>query len=219
MRIMLRFFRLVVDNAKQSSWLVITSLAITTGTIIVFLLLYFSPFCEARIQAMNMLAQMSLVLLPLSACMWAFAITAGVFEKARDVLLIKNKHFLSKTLLTAFLINAALITLMTVLSCLLAKDMANEIILLMLRAICISGLYMDFVALSSYFIRIPFIGLTVSLYCILLAYANYLGWIRLLPPLVTNFFDLLGSFWCSLLVMPFLVLFWVSLYHCETTVK
>jgi len=211
---LLRNLRYLAWELKQSYWLAVLAFALMVFTYIAFFALHFSPRPEVHAQSIDMLTQMSIVLIPLGACLLGYLITGGVFEKARRIFQIKQQHFLFGALIRISGVFLLLYSIEALIACLLVRDAISNILPLLFRAACVSMFYLSLIAIIDFVLHAPFIGLMISLFLITGSYSAFFGWIQ--PPKWWMAFTThLGPSYYSLVIFGAALFFIICLYACE----
>jgi hypothetical protein len=144
-------------------------------------MLCFTPNPAIAEQALPTLEEMCSILPLLGASLWGYLFTGNLFEKGREIFLIRDRHFLSKTALRAMMPLLFLILVSSGISSLLASEYFVEIMLLALQVIASSIFCVTIISLFSYVGNTASVGFALSLFWTVLFYGAHLGWFFTLP--------------------------------------
>lgn len=169
--------RLLFAEVRQSQWLALGAPIAILATYGLFLALAFSPNPEVSIEALPTLEEMCVILPPLGAALWGYLCVGSVFERGRDILRVRDRHYLTKSVIRAAVPLLLLVSASAGVTSLLVPEFSTEIMLLALRAMSWSLLCIVMIAFTSYVFAAAFIGFAASLMLILFAYGIHLGWL------------------------------------------
>lgn len=173
----LRHARLLFAEVKQSQWMALGAVAVIIATYWIFLALALSPHPEVSNAALPALEGMSVILPPLGAALWGYLCIGRVFEGGRDVLHVRDRHYVTKAGIRASVPLLLLLCVSSGTIAVLVPQYSTEIGLLALRVVSWSVLCVAMVAFTSYALSAAFIGFATSLTAIVIAYGIHLGWL------------------------------------------
>jgi len=207
--------RLLFTELKQSQWLALGAPFAILASYGLFLALILSPDPEVSSRALYTLEEMSVVLPPLGATLWGYLCVGSVFDQGRDVLHVRDRHFLTKAVIRAGVPLLLLVAICSGMTALLIPEFSAEIMLLAPQVMSSCMLCVVMVAFASYVFSAAFIGLTASLMFVLTSYGMYLGWFAPFPlwPIPGGGADPLNT---ALVIAVAALLLQLVLFVCET---
>ena len=148
---------------------------------VIFTVIYLSPEPEIRERAIFIFDEISTVLPAFAASLWGYFFTGGIFERAKDVFLIKNKHHLSRALFVGSVPLLLLIALCATTASIFASSYSEEITNVAFRTGVVALFCMLLIAVSLYLLKRSSVGLATSLFFTLFSYGAHAGWVFGLP--------------------------------------
>ena len=170
---------LLRSEIKQSRFAAVMAAMFPLTAPLAFIVMSLSKNVETRAAALGVFTQMCLMLLPVSACLWATVLFSGVFEVSPQVLLVRERHFISKGAIRVLLLQALVVLVSLAILYASKVEQNDSARALMEIAGVTTGVYFMVMALCTKLIGVSFPGIVITLFASLCAYGNYLGWLML----------------------------------------
>ncbi|MCL2403503.1 MAG: FtsX-like permease family protein [Coriobacteriia bacterium] len=209
-----RTFALLHKEIKQSLTAILAALILSLAAPAAFIAMSLSQDPDIYSEAFEVFSQICLVLPPVISCLWATALFSGIYEISARVLLVWERRFLTRA--AARFLFMQVVTLVIGLVALYFSEVQNysKAMDLLLLSGLTSFVFFLVIALCAKLFRTFFPGILITIFAMIIAYGDYLGWIQL-----PNWWILVHgerSFATQLLLVVFsFVGFYLLLFICE----
>jgi len=166
---------------RQSGWMIVIPPALVVLTAVVFLLSYFSPTQEIRERSLWIFQQLSVLLVPVAALLWAHFFVGNVYERAKNIFAICENAYLTKLILRAGVPFALFVYLLFYVLSLLILSYSQEINSIAVRTALISIAYFIVFAMCSFLFATSYGGFLAALFFTLFSYGATMGWFFNVP--------------------------------------